>query len=87
MIRLARAPELLCDWAQISERNVILDGAGCSPTDVVGDPRLDHLGRPTATSILTIDVADLRWPTRFDFSGLARDALPDIGAYEYAGPR
>ena len=89
VIRLARAPELLCQWAQLSERNVILDGAGCSPTDVVGDPRLDRLGRPTADSTLTIDGADLRWPTRVDMRGWLRDALPDIGAYEYAasGPR
>ena len=55
----------------------------------MGDPRLDRLGRPTADSTLTIDGADLRWPTRVDMRGWLRDALPDIGAYEYAasGPR
>ena len=90
VIRLARAPELLCQWAQLSERNVILDGAGCSPTDVVGEPPA-RPPRPTepADSTLTIDGADLRWPTRVDMRGWLRDALPDIGAYEYAasGPR
>jgi hypothetical protein len=87
VIRLARAPELLCRWVQLMERNVILDGDGCSPSDVVGDPRLDRLGRPTADSLLTIDGADPRWRTRFDFHGRPRDPLPDIGAYEYLGPR
>jgi hypothetical protein len=62
---------------------VILNGAGCSASDVVGDPRLDRRGRPTSGSTLTIDRADARWATLYDFDWKRRDAQPDIGAYEY----
>lgn len=87
VMRLARNPGQLCDWAQRSESNVILDGAGCSTSDVVGDPQLDQLGRPTSGSTLTIDRGDIRWPTLYDFQGARRDAQPDIGAYEYVATR
>jgi hypothetical protein len=87
VIRLARNPRQLCDWARWSVSNVILNGAGCSASDVVGDPRLDRRGRPTSGSTLTIDGADGRWPTLYDFRGTRRDARPDIGAYEYVATR
>jgi hypothetical protein len=83
VIRLARNPRQLCDWARWSVSNVILNGAGCSASDVVGDPRLDRRGRPTSGSTLTIDRADARWATLYDFDWKRRDAQPDIGAYEY----
>jgi hypothetical protein len=87
VIRLARNPRQLCDWAKWSAANVILDGAGCSASDVVGDPRLDRRGRPTSGSTLTIDGADGRWPTLYDFDRTRRDAQPDIGAYEFVPTR
>lgn len=87
VIRLARNPRQLCDWARWSVSNVILTGAGCSASDVVGNPRLDPRGRPTSGSTLTIDGADGRWPTLYDFQGTRRDEHPDIGAYEYVPTR
>jgi hypothetical protein len=83
VIRLARNPRQLCHWAKLSTANVVLSGSGCSADDVVGDPRLDRHGRPTAASTLTIDRGDGRWSTRVDIDGRLRDAQPDIGAYEY----
>ncbi len=86
VIRLAPDPGQLCDWAQVSRGNVVLDGLACTPADAVGNPHLGGRGRPTADSALTIDRADPAWAIRFDADGRRRDALPDIGAYEYAGP-
>ena len=67
----------------MSTTNVIEHGVRCSSTDVVGNPRLDEEGRPTAGSELTIDQGSVRWRTRNDIRGLRRDDKPDIGAYEY----
>ena len=84
VMRIARNPGQLCRWARLSTANVILEGTPCSAGDVVGNPRLDQYGRPTAGSTLLIDRGDPRWPTWVDFAGSRRDARPDIGAYEYA---
>jgi hypothetical protein len=86
VIRLVGDPGQLCDRAQESTGNIVLDGVACTPADTVGDPRLGARGRPTAASTLTIDSADPAWAIRYDADGRRRDALPDIGAYEYAAP-
>jgi hypothetical protein len=80
---LAATPRVLCRSARLSVTNVTQRGVACSSTDVVGDPRLDGRGRPTAASSLTIDRASPPWTTRSDIRGFRRDARPDIGAYEY----
>jgi hypothetical protein len=87
VIHLAATPRLLCQDARLSVANVIEKGGACSPSDVVGDARLDRRGRPTATSALTIDRASAPWATRYDVRGFRRDARPDIGAYEYGARR
>jgi hypothetical protein len=80
---LAATPRVLCDGARLSVSNVTMKGVACSSTDVVGDPRLDGRGRPTAGSSLVIDRASPPWTTRYDIRGFRRVARPDIGAYEY----
>jgi hypothetical protein len=83
VMHLAATPRVLCRSARISASNVMRKGVGCSATDLVGDPRLDRRGRPTAGSSLLIDRASRPWTTRHDVRGMRRDASPDIGAYEY----
>ncbi len=80
---LAGTRRVLCPNVRLSVTNVTERGVACSGTDVVGDPRLDRRGRPTADSSLTIDRGTPRWTTRYDIRGFRRDDKPDIGAYEY----
>ena len=72
----------VCDEVQRSVRNVVLAGAGCSRSDVVGKAYLDADGRPTAASTLLVGRASRRYAPRVDFTGRPRDAAPDIGAFE-----
>ena len=76
-------PRLVCGLEGDSERNVVVSGTVCGQTDVVGDPLLDADGRPTAGSVLLIDLADPTLAPRVDIDGTARDGPPDIGAYEF----
>jgi hypothetical protein len=80
---LAETRRVLCPNVRLSVGNVTKRGVACSAADVVGDPRLDRRGRPTAESSLTIDRGSPRWATRYDVRGFRRDDKPDIGAYEY----
>jgi hypothetical protein len=75
----------VCDSAQASVSNVILRGRPCSPTDEVGDPRLDARGRPTSDSILLLDAANRALAPPTDITGRRRGRTPDIGAYELHG--
>jgi hypothetical protein len=87
IMHLAATPRVLCDVVGQSVSNVTKRGVACSSTDVVGDPRLDERGRPTAGSSLTIDRASPPWTTLYDKRGFRRDRKPDIGAYEYGARR
>ena len=53
----------------------------------VGPVHLDPHGRPTAASTLLIDRGSRGFGTRRDIDGRPRDLRPDIGAYEYRGPK
>ena len=77
-------PRLVCGLERDSERNVVVSGTVCGQTDVVGDPLLDADGRPTAGSVLLIDLADPSLAPPVDIDGTSRDGPPDIGAYEFS---
>ena len=83
VIGLAKTPHYFCEHVRASVRNAIVAGKPCSQSDVAGDPQLDAQGRPSAGSTLVINRGQARYATRHDIAGVRRDALPDIGAYEY----
>ena len=72
----------MCDRIR-SGHNVFGFGQACAPTDVIGDPRLDAAGAPTAASTLLLDRADPAFAPPLDYFGYARTVgAPDIGAIE-----
>jgi hypothetical protein len=75
----------VCNAVRSSVSNVVLRGRPCSPSDRVGDAKLDARGRPTAASTLLIGRASRRYAPRIDATGRRRGARADIGAYEYRG--
>jgi hypothetical protein len=75
----------VCNAVRSSVSNVVLRGRPCSPSDRVGDAKLDAHGRPTAASTLLIGRASRRYAPAIDVTGRARRGRPDIGAYEYRG--
>jgi hypothetical protein len=83
VIQLLAVPHHVCAEVQRSVQNVVMRGAGCSRTDVLGNPHLTAAGRPTAASTLLIGRADPRFAPRVDFTGRPRDRRPDVGAFEY----
>ena len=83
VIALTGTPTRLCDQVRTSVDNVVIAGTPCSASDVLGDPALDALGRPTAYSTLVIDRADPLYATPVDTEGTPRDEKPDIGAFEW----
>jgi len=85
VIGVLEHPNRVCSTARLAVSNVVVRGATCSRSDVVGSPYLDRRGRPTYASELVIDRANRHWAPRFDYRGLRRDSTPDVGAYEYAG--
>jgi len=48
---------------------------------------LDPLERPRSASALLIDRGSKGFGARRDIDGRPRDIRPDIGAYEYRGPK
>ena len=85
VIKLLRSAHRKCPFVRAFSGNVVIDGVTCEPGNVVGDPRLDAEGRPTAESTLLIGQADDRFATRVDLLGRARRD-PDVGAFEFPAP-
>ena len=82
VLALTGTPTRLCDQVRTSVGNVVIAGTPCSASDVLGDPALDALGRPAASSLLVIDRADPLYATPVDIDGTPRGEMPDIGAFE-----
>jgi hypothetical protein len=87
VIGLLEDPHHVCSVARRAVSNVVLRGVACRGPNRVGSVHLDAFGRPTTTSILLIDRASRRLGARRDIDGRPRDSRPDIGAYEYRGPK
>jgi hypothetical protein len=87
VIGLLEVPHHVCSVARVAVSNVVLRGVACRGANVVGEVHLDAHGRPTAGSTLLIDRGSHSLSVRRDIEGRLRDAQPDIGAYEYRGPK
>jgi hypothetical protein len=87
VIGLLEVPHHVCSVARRAVSNVVLRGVACRGSNRVGRVHLDPYGRPTAASTLLIDQASRRLGARRDIRGRPRDSRPDIGAYEYRGPK
>ena len=82
VIQLLRTPHRMCPFARILSGNVIVKGERCGEANVVGHPRLDRAGRPTAASTLLIGRADDAFALPIDLFARGRSD-PDVGAFEY----
>jgi hypothetical protein len=82
VLGLLRNPERLCTLGGVVIANAVKDGAACIEGGIVGDPMLDEWGVPLEGSVV-VDQADPAWATVNDLRGWARDATPDIGAFEF----
>lgn len=87
VIGLVEDPHHVCSVARRAVSNVVLRGVACRGHNRVGRVHLDRHGRPTAASTLLIDRANRVLSARRDIDGRARGSRPDIGAYEYRGPK
>ena len=87
VIALVRDPHYVCSVAAKAIENVVLRGVACRGPNRLGPVHLDPLGRPTAASALLIDRGSKGFAARRDIDGRPRDIRPDIGAYEYRGPK
>ena len=87
VIGLIQDPHHVCSVARSAVENVVLRGVACRGSNRVGRVHLDPDGRPTAASTLLIDRGSKGLGTRRDIDGRPRDVRPDIGAYEYRGPK
>ena len=87
VIALVRDPHYVCSVAGKAIENVVLRGVACRGPNRLGPVHLDPLGRPTAASALLIDRGSKGFGARRDIDGRPRDIRPDIGAYEYRGPK
>ena len=87
VIGLVELPHHVCSVARAAVSNVVLRGVACRGANRVGSVHLDRYDRPTAASVLLIDRASRHLGTRRDIDGRPRDSRPDIGAYEYHGPK
>jgi hypothetical protein len=87
VIGLVEDPHHVCSVARKAVSNLVMRGVACRGSNRVGRAHLDAYGRPTAASSLVIDRASRRFGARRDIHGRARDARPDVGAYEYRGPK
>jgi hypothetical protein len=87
VIGLVEDPHHVCSVAGRAVSNVVLRGVACRGRNRVGPVHLDPHGRPTAASTLLIDRASRPVGARRDIDGRPRDSRPDIGAYEYRGPK
>ena len=82
MIAVLRKRRHICSAARLFVHNVVLDGTGCSGSDVVGAADLDGRGRPRRDSP-TIDGALRHYAPSRDAEGDRRVGRPDIRAFEY----
>jgi len=87
VIGLIQDPHHVCSVARSAVENVVLRGVACRGSNRVGPVHLDPDGRPTAASTLLIDRGSKGLGARRDIEGRPRDVRPDIGAYEYRGPK
>ena len=87
VIGLVEVPHHVCSVARTAVSNIVLRGVACRGPNRVGSVHLDRYGRPTAASVLLIDRASRHFGTGRDIDGRPRDSRPDIGAYEYHGPK
>ncbi len=87
VIGLVEDPHHVCSVARRAVSNVVLHGTACRGQNRVGRVHLDRYGRPTAASTLLIDRASRGLRVMRDIDGRRRDSRPDIGAYEYRGPK
>jgi hypothetical protein len=87
VIGLVEDPHHVCSVARRAVSNLVLRGVACRGPNRVGRVHLDSVGQPTAASTLLIDRASRRLSARRDIDGRPRDSRPDIGAYEYRGPK
>ncbi len=74
----------ICSASRLFAYNVVLDGTGCSESDLVGPADLDGRGRPRRDSTV-VDAALAHYAPRADATGHRRVGRPDIGAFEYGG--
>jgi hypothetical protein len=72
----------ICSAALVFAHNVVLNGTGCSPSDLVGPADLDAGGRPRRLSDV-VDAAFRLYAPPTDATGRPRVGKPDIGAVEY----
>jgi hypothetical protein len=70
--------------AWFSRSNIVREGQVCSATDLLTDPLLDPVWGVPGPDSPTIDRGQPGWAV-MDLNRVRRDALPDIGAYEYIG--
>jgi hypothetical protein len=82
VIALLQTSWRVCAVSQRFLRNVVIDGNNCAAGDYAGPVDLDARGRPLADSPV-IGLANRHYAPPIDVTGRARDAHPDIGAYEY----
>jgi Right handed beta helix region len=72
----------VCAASQRFVANVVLRGRNCAAEGYAGNDDLDATGRPHWDSIV-IGAANHHYAPPVDITGRARDADPDIGAYEW----
>ena len=87
VIAVLKDPNQVCSELQESTSNVILDGEGCSDSDVASSEIFGREGRPTQYSAFLLGRADRLWAPPVDITGRPRGAEPDIGAFQYFGAR
>ncbi len=87
VIAVLKDPNQVCSELLESTSNVILDGEGCSKSDVASSEIFGRQGRPTQFSAFLLGRADRLWAPPVDITGRRRGAQPDIGAFQYFGQR
>jgi hypothetical protein len=87
VIAVLKDPNQVCSELLESTSNVILDGEGCSKSDVASSEIFGRQGRPTQFSAFLLGRADRLWAPPVDITGRRRGAEPDIGAFQFAGRR
>jgi hypothetical protein len=87
IIAFLKDPNQVCSEVQASISNLILNGEGCSKTDTASSEILTPNGRPTRYSAFLLGTADPALAPPTDITGRRRGQQPDIGAFQYRGPR
>jgi hypothetical protein len=87
VIAVLKDPNQVCSELRESTSNVILDGEGCSKSDVASSEIFGRGGRPTRFSAFLLGRANPAFAPRYDITGRRRGTEPDIGAFQYFGAR